>query len=100
MWTTSVTLTFIIALAMRVAEPVLLACISYAPGGTRRKLNLPDSSEVADLFVPVPWLIKRTMALGKTAPEGSKAIPVKAPVDAVWAETYPASNTAIAAILN
>src|SRR3954447_21957941 len=99
MWTTSVTLTFVVALARSVAEAVLLACNSYLPGARRRKLNLPDSSEVADLFAPVSRLTRRMMALGKTAPEGSNATPVKAPVEAVWAETHPASSTAIAAVL-
>src|SRR5204863_422106 len=69
MWTTSVTLTFVVALARSVAEAVLLACNSYLPGARRRKLNLPDSSEVADLFAPVSRLTRRMMALGKTARE-------------------------------
>ena len=45
---TSVTLTSIVALAMRLSEPVLLACSSYLPGGSSKKLNLPSLSEVAD----------------------------------------------------
>ena len=35
-------------LAMSVPEPVLLACSSYCPGGSSKKLNLPSLSEVAD----------------------------------------------------
>ena len=46
--TTSVTLTSTVALAMRLSEPVLLACSSYLPGGSNKKLNLPSLSEVAD----------------------------------------------------
>jgi hypothetical protein len=66
------------------------------PGGSRRKLNLPSSSEVADAVVPVLWLIRWTTTPGTMALEESSATPVNAPVEDVWLRTGLESRTAIA----
>ena len=49
----------------------------------RRKLNLPCSSEIADLVRPVSRLLRRKSTPGSSAPEGSNDTPAIAPVEVV-----------------
>src|SRR5881396_569538 len=64
----------------------------------KRKLNLPPSSEVADLTSPPPSLERQTITSGRTAPEESSVKPVTAPVDPVWAQSRFAGPKLIASI--
>jgi hypothetical protein len=90
----SVALIYTVALPIRETEPLLVACISYLPGDSRRKLKRPSVSEVADLVVAVSSLASRTTASGKTAAVGSSATPVNAPVEGVWQWAGQESNKA------
>src|SRR5258708_23019038 len=69
------------------SKAALSARTWYVPGGSKRKLNLPPSSEIADLTSPPPSLDRQTITSGRTAPEGSSVKPVTAPVDTVWAHS-------------
>ena len=82
--TVSVTLTLMLASAMRSSAPLFLPCTRYPPGRRRGKLNLPSPSDTADSIAPVPTFVSRICALGKRAPLGSIDTPVSAPVADVW----------------
>src|SRR5258708_20090880 len=80
------------------SKAALSARTWYVPGGSKRKLNLPPSSEVADLTSPPPSLDRQTITSGRTAPEVSSVKPVTAPVDTVWAQSRFADPKLIASI--
>src|SRR5258706_12722665 len=80
------------------SKAALSARTWYVPGGSKRKLNLPPSSEVADLTSPPPSLDRQTITSGRTAPEVSSAKPFTALVDTVWAKSRFADPKLIASI--
>src|SRR6267143_2941366 len=80
------------------AKAALSARTWYVPGGSKRKLNIPPSSEVADLTEPPPSLEWQTITSGRTTSEESSVRPVTAPVDNVWAHSRFANPKLIASI--
>src|SRR5258705_5148170 len=69
-------------------KSTFLARTSYVPGGNRKNLNSPFSSELTDMVSVPSDLASRTLTPGRVAPEGSSVTPVSAPVEAVWLYTF------------
>src|SRR6267142_250408 len=76
-------------------KSTFLARTSYVPGGTRKNLNSPFSSELTDIVSVPSDLARRTLTPGRVAPEGSSVTPVSAPVEAVWLYMFLEDSRAI-----
>ena len=65
-------------------NPVLDALTVYTPGGSSGNKNVPMEDAVVFLTSPVASLLTVTPTPTRTAPEESVAVPVSAPVLALW----------------
>src|ERR1700747_1607992 len=83
---------------LRGLKSTLLARTSYVPGGNRKNLNSPFSSELTDIGSVPSDLARPTLTPARVAPEGSSVTPVSAPVEAVWLYTFLEDSSAIARI--
>jgi hypothetical protein len=77
----------LIAMPRSGSKDALLARNSYLPGDRNWNPNRPCSSEVVDSSSEVSWLTRTIDAPGSATPDGSSAIPARAPVEAVWPRT-------------
>src|ERR1700747_2522306 len=83
---------------LRSLKSTLFARTSYLPGGNRRNLNSPFSSELTAIVSIPSDLARRTLTPESVAPEGSSVTPVSAPVEAVWLYMFLEDSSAIARI--